>query len=267
LWNLVEGYFSRNREAYIPSLAEFLGLPYVGSDSYAQSLSLDKYLTKQIALDCNLPVADSYLLNLEDEFRVPSGEWFLKPNGEGSSLAIQEDSILKSQKDFEKARESISIDFYPLLVEEYLSGREYTVGILGESKKLFPTQVAEIFVPSRVYDQSIKTKSEMPETLVPLEDPVKAKWIQKKSLDLAERLGVSGYARMDWKEDASGNPYFLEANLTPGLSYHYSSLPICARFSGIEYNVLLRSILDWGLLDFSLKSRSYGRAKFPKKMG
>lgn len=258
LWNLVEGYFSRNREAYIPALAEFLGYPFTGSDTYAQILSLDKALTKQFVRELGIPTPKFQLI---ENFRnAPNIEFpaFIKPNYEGSSLGIAEQNLITSLKDWEEFQKNSKLEYLPYLLEEYLEGKEYTVGILGSKKQLFPTKVLEVIYPSKIYSAATKSKSEMPEKFLPMSDQLKEKWIQEKSLQIAHKIGVSGFARLDWKEKKE-EPYFLEINLTPGLSKIYSALPICALSSEISYEKLLRIILEAALSDYEEKSRDYGK--------
>ncbi len=260
LWNLVEGFFSRNREAYVPSLAEFLGFPFTGSDAYAQIISLNKYLTKQIANEIRIPTCKSLLwMNPNEPLELLDFPFFIKPNGEGSSLGISQKNIIYSIKDWQIFLNSLDERFFPLLLEEYLPNTEYTVGILGSRKNLKPTRVLEVRYPHLVYGSETKSKSKMPETFHLISNTQKENLIQEASIQLAKKLGVSGYARVDWKEDKEKNPKFLEINLTPGLSALYSALPICAKFSGISYSQLLENILKFALEDYELVSRKYGK--------
>lgn len=258
LWNLVEGYFSKNREAYVPALAEFLGFPYVGSEAYSQVLSLDKHLTKMIAFSLGIPTPMFCLLESASQtlnFHYP---FFIKPNYEGSSLGIHQNNFISSPSEWKKFQTNLKEEFFPYLIEEYLEGKEYTLGILGNTKKLFPTRVLEVVSPSPIYSAEIKSKSEMLEEFLPLKDSFKEKWIQEMSLKLSYKLGVSGFARLDWKEK-NGNPYFLEINLTPGLSKKYSALPICAAVSGISYPELLNIIIESAMFEYQQQARDYGR--------
>jgi len=260
LWNLVEGFFSRNREAYVPSLAEFLGFPFTGSDAYAQILTLDKYLTKQVANELKIPTCRSHLwISPNESLQLLDFPFFIKPNGEGSSLGVSQKNIIYSIKDWELFINSLDEKFFPLLLEEYLPNKEYTVGILGSRNNLYPTRVLEVRYPSLVYGSEIKSKSKMPESFHLTADTQKENFIQEASIQLAKRIGVSGYARIDWKEDKQENPKFLEINLTPGLSSVYSALPICAKFSGISYSQLLENIIKFALEDYELMSRKYGK--------
>lgn len=258
LWNLVEGYFSKNREAYVPALAEFLGFPYTGSDAYAQIISLDKNLTKLIANSIDIPTPASFVLeSVSSSLNLPY-PIFIKPNFEGSSLGISQKNRISSPKEWEEFQSNLRKEFFPYLVEEYLEGKEYTVGILGQSDQLFATRVLEVVSPAPIYSAEIKSKSQMPEKFFPLNDSEKEKWIQSKSLELASKIGVSGFARLDWKEK-NDIPYFLEINLTPGLSKKYSALPICAEVSGLSYCDLLNIILDAALIEYQKETRDYGK--------
>ncbi|MCX8000279.1 MAG: D-alanine--D-alanine ligase, partial [Leptospiraceae bacterium] len=158
LWNLVEGYSSRNREAYIPAFAEFLGFPFTGSDSYAQILSLDKALTKQLVQELKIPTPKFQLIENFENFPNLEFPIFIKPNWEGSSLGISEQNQITSYKDWDKFRKNANPNYKPYLVEEFLEGREYTVGILGSRKQLFSTKVLEVIYPTSVYSTEIKSK-------------------------------------------------------------------------------------------------------------
>ncbi|MCB1179066.1 MAG: D-alanine--D-alanine ligase, partial [Leptospiraceae bacterium] len=108
--------------------------------------------------------------------------------------------------------------------------------------------------------EKIKSKSKMPEKLVLSKNINTNKIIQSKSLIISKLIGISGYARLDWKLDASGNPKFLEINLTPGLSFKYSTLPLIFQNKGISYKNLIKLILKSSLYDYKNSHfRTYGK--------
>ncbi|HNL75369.1 MAG TPA: D-alanine--D-alanine ligase, partial [Leptospiraceae bacterium] len=264
LFNLVEGYNSRNREAYIPALSEMLGIPFAGSDAYAQCISLDKFLTKQVVKSLNIQMKESYYI--EDTSNIPVNlhyPLFIKPNSEGSSLGIQSDNIVSSRQNLIHKLKQLLKEYSSVLMEPYLSGSDYTLGIIGNYPNYKVTKVAEVKYPAIVYDSEIKTKDSMPEKLYfTMNSNLEAK-IQRDSVEICKRIKVNGYARIDWKSDEKGNPFFLEVNLTPGLSAFYSALPICYENSFGNYSDLIKNILQFGYEHYNT-SKNFGYGRYEK---
>lgn len=264
LFNLVEGFYSRNREAYIPAVSEFLGIPFAGSDAYAQCISLDKFLTKKIAKDLWIPIKESILVekisDLPDNLDYPL---FVKPNGEGSSLGINNENIISNRDELVIKLNSLLKEFNSILIEPYLGGMDLTLGVMGNYPDYSATSVAQVKYPSTVYDSDIKTKESMPEKLYfSLPKKLESK-IQNDSIQICKSIKTNGYARIDWKCDAVGNPFFLEINLTPGLSYFYSSLPICYGQSFGNYSDLIKNILQFGYNHYNT-SKIFGYGRYEK---
>ncbi len=261
LFNLVEGFTSRNREGYIPSLGEFLGIPFTGSDAYAQAISLDKNLVKLIVKNAKIPTKNFYCIediqNLPLTIRFPI---FLKPNGEGSSLGISSVNIIRNRKELEFRAQEILAGFGSVLIEDFLSGDDLTLGVFGNYPNYQASAVAKIIYPDLVYSEEVKTKDSMPESLAFCMPQRIGEKIQKDSIHICKILKVSGYARLDWKCDEFGNPFFLEINLTPGLSAYYSSLPICYEESFGIYSDLIKKVLQFGYENYNTnKIFNYGR--------
>jgi D-alanine-D-alanine ligase len=245
LFNLIEGFNSRNREAYIPSIAEYFCVSYTGSDAYSQILSLDKYLMKKSLEEIFIPQKKSILIqSIEELSKISFFPCFVKPNSEGSSLGVNESSFCKNKIELKEKVIELLSQFQEVLVEEFLEGSDLTIGIIGNYPEYKITSVARIMYPAQFYDQNVKSKTEMPETLHFDLDKDLEKKIQNDSLKIALKIKLDGYARMDWKLDHLGNPFFLEANLTPGLSKFYSSLPICYQKSFGSYADLILEILE-----------------------
>lgn len=247
-FNLIEGYYSRNREGYVPALAEFFGIAFTGSDSYAQNVSLDKELTRSIAHSISLPGKKYKLLQKKDPITIDGMNFpiFLKPNREGSSIGISEKNLVNDLLSLRERAGELHRQFDEILAEEFLEGDDYTVGILGNYPDYEITPVAKIEFPgdSKTYSESIKIKESMPEKLIfhTLDSHTERK-IQEYSRDLCLKVKTNGYARIDWKADNSGNLFFLELNLTPGFSSKYSTLPICCGELGYSYSELIKKVL------------------------
>ncbi len=260
-FNLVEGFYSRNREAYIPSLAEFFGFPHTGSDAYAQILTLDKNLSKIIAKSIGVPVKPHFVIRDVKEinkidFLKPM---FWKPIGEGSGISISEKNILRSANDSKELRRNI-LRYEKIMMEEFLPGDEYTLGVIGNSGNYKITRVARVSYPGLVYGHKIKSKSIMPEKLeFGIEKKLEEK-IGEYALEFSETIGISGYGRFDFRCDKKGDPFFLEANLTCGLSYKYSTFPVLYRETfGKNYSDMVKEILDYALRDFKRDRFLYGK--------
>jgi D-alanine-D-alanine ligase len=260
LWNLVEGFYSRNREGYIPNLAEFLGFPYTGSDSYLQCITLDKDLTKSIARSLGVSTPKSYLCFSKDKIpQIPESDFplFAKPNSEGSSLGIKNSSIVLNSSELKVTIDQTPDVFFPILLEEYLPGDEYTIGIIGSKENVRTLRLCQVWIEG-VYDQDSKSKNYMPEKIIPI-DPVNLRQIPDETSKLANKLGFFGFGRADWKLDKEGTPRFLEINLTPGLSPFYSSFPI-SYGEGLEsYKEMVNEILNISFVEYEKVSRFYGR--------
>jgi len=157
VFNIAEGLQGRNREAHIPALLEFLNIPYTGSDPLTLSLTLDKAMAKRILMSQNIPTPRfKKVERMEDldglGLRYPL---FVKLCYEGSSKGVRLDSkILDPQSLIEKTRELLRIYGSPLLVEEFVKGPEFTVGILGNEDP-FVLGVMQIEIKGKPPEESI----------------------------------------------------------------------------------------------------------------
>ncbi|EMK20889.1 D-alanine--D-alanine ligase [Leptospira kirschneri] len=294
IFHLMEGFCSRNREALIPAVAELFGFPHTGSDSYSQNVSLDKNLTRIFAQSIGVPVTSGFWIRsknvaLEELQRLEynseikkelsfskengvnlknfSFPAFVKPAGEGSSLGIGEKNIIYSFEELNTLLSEAPDFFFPYLLEEYLTGNEYTISVMGSAVFGYRASSAgrlvlrEDLKVENVYGEKTKSKSMMPETLI-FDCPEDLEVvIQQQSVSFCESLGTSGPARLDWKLDSLGNPFFLEMNLTPGLSPFYSTFPICYRHSFGDEKKLFQEILEIARSDFETDRFSYSKNK------
>ena len=262
LWNLVEGFYSPNREAYIPSLSEFFGIPFVGSDSSSQILSLNKKLTLDIANSLGVPIPWHTICETKEKIPVLKNEnypVFIKPVFEGSSLGINSNSIIFNQLELIKFIRNYPETYFPLILEEYLPGKEYTLGIIGHKEKLRALRLCEI-VTEGVYSEIVKSKSSLTEKIIPQDENIFPE-IKNLTIMLSKKMGVSGYGRADWKLNKLGKPVFLEINLTPGLSPFYSSFPITYEEGIDSYSKMISEIIEISILEYDNLSRRYGKLR------
>ncbi len=264
IFNIAEGVEGRNREAQVPALCELLGIPYTGSDSATLAIALDKALGKKVLLqhDILTPkfcVMESHRERLSPDMKFPM---IVKPNAEGSSKGIGSTSVVDNEEELrDKVKELIERYRQPALVEEYIAGREFTVGLLGDKRPrvLPPMEIkfkqADDTRP--VYDYAVKQEWEK---YVYYECPAKLTESEQKAMEKIARatfwaLDCRDVARVDMRMDAEGRIYVLEVNPLPGLTPDYSDLVLIAKACGMEYDQLIAEIMTGGLRRMREKRR------------
>jgi len=250
VFNIAEGFKGRNREAHIPSILEFLNIPYTGSDPLTLSLTLDKSMAKRVVASEGIPTPRFKKINkLEDlndlNLCYPI---FLKLCYEGSSKGVRLDSkIISFQSLEEKARRLLKEYGPPLLVEEFVSGPEFTVGILGNEKPsvlgVMEIEVKGTSPKEAIY--SLEIKREWEERVFyhcpPKIGPDLLRKIEEVALKSFRVLECRDVSRVDIRVGEDGIPYFLEINPLPGLSPVYGDLPIMAKKMGWDYASLIKT--------------------------
>jgi D-alanine-D-alanine ligase len=255
-FNIAEGTGGRGREAQIPAILNYFGIPFTGSDETTLCLALDKALTKRLMSSYKLRTPKYAVLSPEKSLTAAMLKFpvIIKPNAEGSSKGISDISIVKSAKELrELAKKNITLYNEAMLAEEYIEGREFTVGILGNGKetKVFPPMEIvykkETQESYHVYSYTVKqnykeyVKYECPASLT--------KEQEAEMTDMAEKiyniLECRDFSRIDFRMSAVDNKiYFIEINPLPGLAPGYSDYPMLAEFSGVGYKELVNSILN-----------------------
>lgn len=271
-FNIAEGLGGDAREAQVPAMLEMFRIPYTGSRVLTNGISLDKTLTKRIWRDRRLPVAPFQEFTTGDEPLRPELAFplFVKPAREGTGMGVDVKAIVKNEKELrERAKWVIAKYQQPALVETFLPGREFTVGILGRSNaKLYSRNpdwyekdgflrlpVLELdsrrSITPNVYGHAAKSKAVDEKGAPDYECPAKIEMeLSKKLQYLAWRahtlLGALDVSRTDIRLDEEGNPRLMEINTLPGLTPDYSDLCLQAKAQGISYNDLILDILYLG---------------------
>lgn len=255
IFNIAEGVEGRNREAQVPALCELLGIPYTGSDSATLAIALDKALGKKVLLQHDIltpkfQVWESARERLSPEMTFPL---IVKPNAEGSSKGIGSTSVVDDEEEL-RAAVKVCVERYrqPALVEEYIAGREFTVGLLGDKRpRVLPPMEIKFKKdnPRPVYDYGVKQEWE---EHVYYECPAKLSEAEQKAMEKIARatfwaLDCRDVARVDMRMDAEGRIYVLEVNPLPGLTPGYSDLVLIANAAGMEYDQLIAEIMVGGL--------------------
>ena len=229
----LHGFFGEDGK--IQEILDNLRIPYTGSGKSASKLAMDKVASRKIIASAGLAVPRYRLINktsaassADIDFGLP---WVIKPVAQGSSVGL---SMIDRPQDFKGALEEAFKYDDQALVEEYISGRELTVGILGE--RALP--VIEVIPKNKFFDYQAKYTPGMTEYIVPakIEDGV-ARKTQEAALAVHRLLGCSGFSRVDIMLDAQNIPFVLELNSIPGLT-QTSLLPKAARVAGIAFDKL-----------------------------
>jgi len=251
VFNIAEGYNGRAREAQIPALLDMMQIPYVGSDAVTLGVALDKVMTKQIMKAERIPTAPFLKVSrAEDLNGVPLRfPLFAKPVHEGTGKGIDATSrIMNYPKLKSKVKYLIKTYKEPVLIEEYLEGDEYTIGIVGTPPKVIGAMQI-VFDTSKSEDFYSYHVKEDYESLVhyicpPKMDPDKLQQIEDMALHSYRVLDCKDFGRVDIRCDAEGNPHFLEINPLAGLNPQHSDLSIIARHNGVHYEDLIGRILQ-----------------------
>jgi len=264
VFNMAEGIKGRNRESQVPALLELLDIPYSGSDPATMSIALDKALAKRIVRQNGILTPNFFTMSTGKE-RLPRDVRFpliVKPVAEGSSKGVHPNSVCENEAELrEAAREMIAKYDQPALVEDYIRGREFTVGLLGERRpKVLPpmevvfldkADVNPVYSFEHKQDWSKKIRYDVPAKV----EPAQLKALEKAARDCFIALGCRDVARVDFRMDEAGKVYFLECNPLPGLTPGWSDLVLISNAAGIEYNGLINEILSGAIRRYKERER------------
>lgn len=254
-----EGYYNDPRkELHVPALLETLNLPYTGGGPQCLAFCYDKSLVRGIAKEMDIPVPEAFFIRPEDStFELPFGfPVIAKPNFGDSSFGITQRSVANSIEQLVNAISEIREKFgyeKPVLVEEFLTGIDFTVGIIGnppesytvlpiiqEDYSALPPNLPRIcgyeakWMPDSPYWQIKSAPANLPDEV--------EKVVVECCLKLFERLECRDYCRFDWRIDAQGNPKILEVNPNPGWCWD-GHLAKMSKLAGLSYSQMLAEIL------------------------
>jgi D-alanine-D-alanine ligase len=258
VFSIAEGVKGRSREAQVPALCELFDQPYLFSDPLTMAASLDKAVAKRLVRDAGVPtpafaVAEGRANELSDWADFPA---FVKPVAEGTGKGCEAASLVQTPAELREAVARVVTRFrQPALVERYLPGREFTVGLVGNGNDARVLGVCEILLrpnaEANVYSLHNKELCEDLVTYGPASDG-EARLAGTRALQVYRALECRDTARIDFRSDSHGEPHFLEANPLAGLNPWHSDLPILAAQNGIEFVTLIGMILDAGLARYGL---------------
>jgi len=254
VFNIAEGLHGFGREAQIPALLDAYSIPYTFSEPLALSLTLHKGMTKRVLRDMGLPTPAFHVVeSIEDADDVDLPfPLFAKPVAEGTSKGITAASKIISKSDLKRVCGELLEKFHqPVLVETYLPGREFTVGIIGTGADSRSAGALEIIMRDSAESAEVYTylNKEECETRVEyrLAKDTKAKEAETLALSAWRAAGCRDAGRVDIRLDANNVPNVVEINPLSGLHPSHSDLPIMCSQGGVEYKRLIWMIMDSAL--------------------
>ena len=252
VFNIAEGLCGAGREAQVPAILDAYAIPYTFSDPLVMSLTLHKAMTKRVIRDAGIPTSDFTLVEEIADLAAVNfpPPFFVKPVAEGTGKGVSTASIVRHQKDLAAAcRKLISTYRQPVLVEPYLPGREFTVGIIGSGADAAALGTIEVHLLASaepgVYSYVNKENCEerVQYRLVRPEDAAPVKEAETIALRAWRVLGCRDAGRIDLRCDAQGGVQFMEVNPLAGLHPEHSDLPIICDRLGIPYVELIERIV------------------------
>jgi D-alanine-D-alanine ligase len=281
VFNIAEGFHGVNRESHVPAICEFYGIPYSGSDPFTLTLCLDKARTKETLTFHGIPTPRFAVVERVEDLGAVSEQLafplFVKPLHEGSSKGITDANLC-----FDRAHLSRQTAFLlenyrqPVLVEEYLPGKEFTCAVVGNGDDATVLPIVGMNFETLpkgalpIYSFDAKFVWDRPENPLDIfQCPARITRelqasIERVTLDAFRVLGCRDWARIDVRLDASGKPNVLEVNPLPGIlpdPADNSCLPKAARAAGIGYEELIQNCLKYAAARQGVdldRSRSHG---------
>lgn len=244
------GLHGKNGEdGTVQSLLELRGIKYTGSKVLSSALAMDKMMTKIMFQHFDVATPKWFVVDAEvKDYNLVSDKikkffgypCVVKPNDQGSTVGL---TICRGEREVENSIKLASQFSGKVLIEEYIPGREVTVGLLGQQ----PLPVLEIVPKHGLYDYEAKYTEGMSEYIVPADIPEDvAHHLQHQALLAFNSVNCSNYARVDFRLTNDNKNYCLEVNTLPGMTSH-SLIPKMAKAVGISFNELIERIINYEL--------------------
>lgn len=250
VFNFCEGLKGISREAQVPAILEAYDIPYVFSDPLTLAVTLDKAMCKRVVRDQGVPTPDFALIKkIADVGKIKLAyPLFLKPVAEGSGKGVNAKSRVTNLNELTCVATDLLKRFaQPVLVETFLPGREFTVGIIGTGDSAEVLGVSEIHQKDNYvgHGYGFENKNYWEDKVDILEaDAASAKAAGDVALAAWRALRCRDGGRIDIRNDEHGKPHFIEVNPLAGLRPEYSDLCFIAKYRGLSYPQLIGRIMD-----------------------
>ena len=227
-------------DGVIQGVLETLAIPYTGSGVMGSSITMDKYRTKLIWQGLGIPTPGFAMVSSDADLDAASELGFplmVKPVHEGSSIGM---AYVENRNQLEKAWVNARQYDSQVMVEQWVTGKEYTVSMLGD--QVLP--MIRLKTENRFYDYQAKYESDNTQYLIPCGlDQQQEKEFGLLAKTAFDTTGASGWGRVDMMVDENGGPWFIEVNSVPGMTSH-SLVPMAANAVGINFEQLVWAILE-----------------------
>jgi D-alanine-D-alanine ligase len=248
VFNIAEGLYGDGRESAVPALLDQYRIPYVFSGPVVMGVSLNKYLARLVVEAAGVPVCPGIIAASVDDLERASSlayPLFVKPVAEGTGKGITSKSVVRDRYSLETAVTGLLETYHqPVLIEEYLPGREFTVGVTGTGSEARVTGGMEVICRDDL-PYSVEVKENY-------EDYVRYEVYDETVRDECNAVALAAWSalsavdagRVDMKADRNGRICFIEANPLAGLNPVHSDLPMLSRMNGMGFETLIELIMD-----------------------
>jgi len=252
VFNIAEGLAGIGREAQVPAILDVYGIPYTFSDPLVMSLTLQKAMTKRVVRDAGIATPDFAEVGADGDLSAVDfpPPYFVKPVAEGTGKGVSAKSIVNAAEDLPDVCASICRTFHqPAIVERFLTGREFTVGMVGTGNGARALGTIEVSLRKEAepgaysYINKERYRELVDYRRIRAEEESVVAAAERLSLDAWRVLGCRDAGRIDVRCDAEGMPQFLEVNPLAGLNPVHSDLPILCNRIGMRYRELIEAIL------------------------
>ena len=258
--NISEGFKGRNRESQVPAILDLYNIPFVGADALTLGVTLDKVVAKKCFIADGIPTARYFKATLEDnlfELNTIGFPLFVKTLHEGTSKGITQASRVENFQQLKAQVERICQDYkQPALVEEFIKGTEYTVGIIGNNPPVAMPVVQYAIAGKTALGNKFYSYNHVVERSVeyicpaPIDEGFAIR-LQDLAVRAYKSVDCRDFGRVDFRVDEAGNPYVLEINPLPNLSPD-DVFVLFAKVKGMTYNQIINKIMDEALARLGL---------------
>ncbi|MFX1403672.1 MAG: ATP-grasp domain-containing protein [Promethearchaeota archaeon] len=269
VFNRTEGLRGDSRESHVPSILEMLNIPYVGSNVITTAVGLNKAWTKKILMYHRIQTPQFFVCStLKQASEVKQGyPYILKPLEEGSSMGINEDNVVSNLSQLKAKLASMLTEYsQPILIEQFIEGREFSTGLLGRPGKN-PEMLAVLEINfsqfpevQGVFGQRAKTILDSLEHYIcPAKIPKTLRnRLEEISIKIWNALNIRDFVRIDFRMNQQDEIFFLEVNPLPGMDFDtiendLSFYPYMAMKTGYTYDDLIRRLLESACARYNLQ--------------
>jgi D-alanine-D-alanine ligase len=269
VFNIAEGYDGRNRESQVPLILELHKIPFVGADALTLGATLDKVAAKKMFIADGVPTPRYFVASKEDDLKKLNTIGFpllVKTRYEGTSKGLTDSSRVNNHEELKQQVDRIN-DLYKqtALVEEFISGTEFTVPVLG-NRNAQPMPVAQVCIDGdvnlgdRFFTYEMVSYSGLRYSVpAPISESLKHK-LQDIAIKAYHSVDCRDFGRVDFRVDKKGNPYVLEINPLPSLA-EIDVFNLFPQVIGVSYEAVINQILNFALVRYNMATPTELRAK------